>query len=332
MGSNHDQDTPDLKVYWPQIEPTPPSQWTVPLTMLAIGKVVAIQIPIQQQEWLTDNFPGMLDRLHDDMLSLDFSRFHLGALATDEWEDQWFQINCEPYFSYMPCALSDSEEVDYKRTAWIHDDGLTPLSERHSINFPPPFPASPPFVTFNGLVDIQKFPLSDDPSIGLDEITRNSSAVFKVWSKFTPTDMASTPKSGWCGNYVYAMLPNCKRHMKQKCEGLRRETTPFRKHGKKAYIIGYFHGFCNKTKVLSSDYAYNPLEFLPLIEIVKIDWAVGEPRGQPQSRDAPVTPSKGTTTGLGKKGFAFDPLAQMAADGRNPTTPSKHSMLAHSSS
>jgi hypothetical protein len=114
--------------------------------MVAIGKIVAaetldmadqvfryqnwtgqIQIPIDTPEWLSDNFPGMLDTLHAGALALDISRFHRGgSLSPDEWEEQWFSIICEPHFSYVPCALSSSDEVAYKRLAWIQDDALTP--------------------------------------------------------------------------------------------------------------------------------------------------------------------------------------------------------------
>jgi hypothetical protein len=56
----------------------------------------------------------------------DISRFYRGGgLLLDEWEEQWFSIICEPYFSYIPCALSSSDEVAYRRLAWIQDDVLT---------------------------------------------------------------------------------------------------------------------------------------------------------------------------------------------------------------
>ncbi|KAL0930008.1 uncharacterized protein CTRU02_207520 [Colletotrichum truncatum] len=311
---------PDLAAYWPKPELNLPSPWSLPLTMLATGKMVAveslsrdsqifryqnwsgqIQIPIHTPEWLTNVFPNILDNLHAGALSLDLSRFHLGgSLTTEDWEDQWFTIICDPHFSYVPCGLSGEDEVEYKRLAWIQDDALTPISDRTCADLSPRFPITPPFVTFNGFVDTQKFPLADDPSVGLDEITRNSSAVFRY------------------ANYVYAMLPKCKAHMKKKCEDYRVETTPFRKHGKKAYITGYFHGFCNKNTVFTSDYPYNPLEFVPLIEIIKVDWAAGEPRQTAASRDPFSTPSKGDMTERTKGKFKFDPLAQMSADAKVP--------------
>ncbi|GKT61137.1 hypothetical protein ColTof3_08476 [Colletotrichum tofieldiae] len=337
----------DLVTYWPKHELSPPSQWSVPLTMVAIGKVVAVellnrdaqvfryqnwtaqlQIPIHTPDWLADTFPGVLDSLHDGALSLDLSRFHFGgSLATDEWEDQWFSIICEPHFSYVPCGLSSEAEIGYKRLAWIQDDALTPIFDRTCVDLPPRFPITPPFVTFNGFVDTQKFPLADDSSVGLDDITRNSSAIFRVWSKFTVTETAQTPKTGWYANYVYAMLPKCKPHMKKKCEDYRADTTPFRKHGKKAYITGYFHGFCNKNVVFAEGCPYNPLEFVPLIEILKIDWAAGEPRQQPGTRDLLATPSKPETPSRGRGKFIFDPFAQMTADARDPVTPSKSTTI-----
>ncbi|GKT52023.1 uncharacterized protein ColSpa_12204 [Colletotrichum spaethianum] len=311
--------------------------------MTAIGKIVAVEsldrdyqvfryqnwsgqihIPIHTPEWLADTFPDILDTLHAGALSLDLSRFHLGGpLTTDEWEEQWFSIICEPHFSYVPCGLSGEDEVGYKRLAWIQDDALTPISERACIDLPPRFPITPPFVTFNGFVDTQKFPLADNPSIGLDDITRNSSAIFRVWSKFTVTEAAHTPKTGWYANYVYAMLPKCKPHMKKKYKDYRADTTPFRRHGKKAYITGYFHGFCNKNVVFSDGCPYNPLEFVPLIEVLKIDWAAGEPRQQPGARDLLATPSKPETPSRGKGKFIFDPFVQINADAKRPATPSK---------
>ncbi|KAK1521591.1 hypothetical protein CABS01_16521 [Colletotrichum abscissum] len=297
---------PDLVAYWPKPELKPPSPWSLPLTMSAVGKIVAtetldrdfqvfryqnwsgqIQIPLHTPGWLANTFPGILDASHADALSLDLSRFHLGGLsATDEWEDQ--------------C-----------------------ISERVCVDLPLRFPITPPFVAFNGFVDTQKFPLADNPSVGLDGVTRNSSAVFRIWSKFTVTEAAHTPKTGWYANHVYAMLPKCKPHMKKKCEDYHADTTPFRKHGKKAYVTGYLHGFCNKAVVFSESCPYNPLEFVPLIEILKIDWAAGEPRQNPGARDLLATPSKPETPNRGKGRFVFDPLAQMTADAKGPATPSK---------
>jgi hypothetical protein len=185
----------------------------------------------------------------------------------------------------------------------------------------------PPFVSFNGFVDIQKFHLADNPAIGLDDVTRNSSAIFKTWSRFTATEAATTPKSGWYANYVYAMLPKCKAHLRRKCEEYHANTTPFRKHGKKAYVLGFFHGFCNKKNLFLSDTPYNPLEFVPFIEITDIDWATGEPKVAAEARDLPSTPSKSDASVRGRGRMVFDPLAQMSADAEILPTPSKTCMF-----
>ncbi|KAH8744659.1 hypothetical protein F5883DRAFT_588952 [Diaporthe sp. PMI_573] len=204
--------------------------------MVAIGKIVAAEtLDMDDQVFRYQNWTGQIQ--------IPIHTPEGGGLSPDEWEEQWFSINCEPHFSYVPCALSSSDEVAYKRLAWIQYDALTPISERLCANLPSRFPVTPPFVTFNGFVDTGKFPLADNPGIGLHEITRNSSAVFKVWSRFAVTGAAATPKTGWYANYIYAMLPNCKPHMKQKCSDYGAETTPFRKHGKKAYVTGYLWGF-----------------------------------------------------------------------------------------
>ena len=119
------------------------------------------------------------------------------------------------------------------------------------------------------------------------------------------------------------MLPNCKPHMKQKCSDYRAETTPFRKHGKKAYVTGYLWGFCHKGRVFSADCPYNPLEFVPLVEISKIDWAIGEPKQHTVSRDPFATPSGRDAPGGRKGKFVFDPFAQMTADAKDPGSPSR---------
>ncbi|KAF6783347.1 hypothetical protein CSOJ01_15908, partial [Colletotrichum sojae] len=214
----------------------------------------------------------MLDAMHGDALTLDVFRYHSGPISiTGDWEDQWFQVVCEPHFSYVPCGLTSDEEISYKRLAWIQDDAITPVAVP-TPELPAPFPNTPPIVTFNGFVDTEKFPLNIDGVAGLDEVTANSSAVFRIWSRFPASEVASTPKDGWHANYVYAMHPKSKPHLKKKCEDYRAATTPFRKHGKKAYIVGYFYGFSDKKSVFTTDCVYNPLEFIPFIEIIKIDW------------------------------------------------------------
>jgi hypothetical protein len=61
--------------------------------------------------------------------------------------------------------------------------------------------------------------LTDNPDIGLNDVTRNSSAIFMTWSKFPDLESGMTPEPGWYANYVYAMLPRTKAHLKKKCEG-----------------------------------------------------------------------------------------------------------------
>jgi hypothetical protein len=146
MDTDHTQMKPELAKYWPRVEPSLPSPWGLPLTMMATGNLVAVEIldkavqvfkyqnwsgqvhiPVHVPQWLTENFPEILDRLHGDTLSLDISRFHGGgALVLDQWEDQWFTVICQPHFNYIPCALTGDEEVAYKRLAWIKDNGIMP--------------------------------------------------------------------------------------------------------------------------------------------------------------------------------------------------------------
>ncbi|OHE90475.1 hypothetical protein CORC01_14226 [Colletotrichum orchidophilum] len=277
--------------------------------MTAIGKMVAVgllnadcqvlhyqnwtaqtQTSIHTLEWLIDTVPGVLNTLHDGALSLDLSHFNLGgSLTTDDWEDQWLSI-------IFPIAGTPVLRL------------LLSISEPICVELTPRLPFTPPFLTLNVFVDAQRFPVADNPFIGLDDITRNSLAI-----------------TGWFANYVYAMLPKCKPHMKKKCEDYPADTKPFRKHGKIAYVTGYFHGFCNKSIVFSESCTYNPLEFVPLIEILKIDWTAGEPRQHPGTRDLLGTPSKSETPDRGRGKFIFDTLAQMTANAKGPTTPSKSS-------
>ncbi|KAK0367424.1 hypothetical protein CLIM01_15219, partial [Colletotrichum limetticola] len=101
------------------------------------------------------------------------------------------------------------------------------------VDLPPRFPITPPFVTFNGSVDAQKLSLADNPIIGLDGISKNSSAVFRVGQNFL-SQRPYVPRT-WDGmptTYsVYAILPKCKPHMEKKCENYLTATTPFQKHG-----------------------------------------------------------------------------------------------------
>ncbi|KAN0075736.1 hypothetical protein V8E54_007006 [Elaphomyces granulatus] len=43
---------------------------------------------------------------------------------------------------------------------------------------------SPPLIQFFGIVDTSKLTLAENPGIGLDNTTRNCSAIFLTWSKF----------------------------------------------------------------------------------------------------------------------------------------------------
>ncbi|KAN0076664.1 hypothetical protein V8E54_006806 [Elaphomyces granulatus] len=110
-------------------------------------------------------------------------------------------------------------------------------------------------VQFFGVVDTTKFVLTDNPNIGLNDVTRNSSAIFMAWSKFPDLESGVMPEPGWYANYVYAMLPRTKAHLTKKCEGYKADSTPFRKHGRKAYVRGYMHGFCNKAYMFAPDSA-----------------------------------------------------------------------------
>ncbi|KAK1637435.1 hypothetical protein BDP81DRAFT_449457 [Colletotrichum phormii] len=121
------------------------------------------------------------------------------------------------------------------------------------------------------------------------------------------------------------MLPKCKPHMEKKCEDYRADTTPFRKHGKKAYVTSYFYGLCNKSAIFSESCPYNPVEFVPLVEILKIDWAAGEPTQHQGTHNLLATLYKPETPSRGRGRFIFDPLDQKTADTKRPATPSKSS-------
>ena len=49
-------------------------------------------------------------------------------------------------------------------------------------------------------VDTRKFVFADDPDIGLDETTRNHSALFLTWSKFPDLENGVMPEPGWYPN------------------------------------------------------------------------------------------------------------------------------------
>jgi hypothetical protein len=145
------------------------------------------------------------------------------------------------------------------------------IAERTCIDLSLP----PPMIQFFGVVDTKKFVLADNPNIGLDETTRNCSAIFLTWTKFPDLQNGIMPESGWYPNYVYAMLPKTKKHLTQKCEGYKTTSTQFRQHGRKAYIRGYMHGFCHKTNMFTDDgrpsTLPSTLDFVPFVEIMDVD-------------------------------------------------------------
>lgn len=178
----------------------------------------------------------------------------------------------------------------------------------------------PPFVCFFGSVDTLRFPLADNPDAGLDNVTRNSSAVFQVYTKFNSTEAAAAPNLGWCSNYMYCFYAKHKKQWKEKCLRYSSASTPFRQHGRKAYITGNLYGFCNKKVAFRPDIPYNPFEFVPLIEITDLSWAASDMR-----QAAPATASQAPSASPTKGVTVFDPRAQMSADGFVPSTPTKPS-------
>lgn len=112
------------------------------------------------------------------------------------------------------------------------------------------------------------------------------------------------------------MLPKTKGHLTKKCYGYKANSTPFRKHGKKAYVRGYMHGFCHKINMFAEGSRPNNVEFVLFVEIMEVDWA-------PNSNDAkslpdvPATPSKKdvkpdvASSRSGKRKIAFDPFADL---------------------
>ncbi|KAF6807057.1 hypothetical protein CPLU01_15838 [Colletotrichum plurivorum] len=310
----------EFSEFWPNKTTSPPSDWTVPLQMTDIGKLVDVQsldrnsqlfrsqnwtaeirIPGREPEWITTNFSHILQEMPDDCLVMEISRFVYPSAESDRLDSgSWVSILCSPHFRYVPCIMSGDgvEDPEYKRLAWIADEGIGFVSEEESGCSPvtPLFATVPPFITFCGYVDTKTYPMS--PSVS--DVNRNSSAVFKVWSRFA-ADKASHPGTGWYPNHVYAMYASCKPHLKNKCEEYKADRTPFRQHGKKAYVTGYFRGFCNKGSLFAEPGPTNPLVFVPLIEIINADWvsaparpgnieASSSPR---KAQQEPKTPSKG---------------------------------------
>jgi hypothetical protein len=173
----------------------------------------------------------------------------------------------------------------------------------------------PPLIQFFGIVDTSRLTLAENPGIGLDNTTRNCSAIFLTWSKFPNLENGVMPETGWYPNYVYAMLPKTKPHLTKKCQDYKADSTPFRKHGRKAYIRGYMHGFCHKVNMFADGGRPNNLEFVPFVEIVEVDWASDARSFQ----DIPATPVKkeakpeAASTTTRKRKITFDPLADLGA-------------------
>jgi hypothetical protein len=191
------------------------------------------------------------------------------------------------------------------------------IGERTCPDLSTSFVTSPPLIQFFGVVDTAKFVLADCPGIGLDYITRNSSAIFLTWSKFPDLENGVKPESGWYPNYVYAMLPKTKPHLTKKCQGYKADSTPFRSHGKKAYVRGYMHGFCNKINMFAEGGRPNNLEYIPFIEIMEVDWAPNSNDAKSIPADLPATPSRRdvkpdvASSRTGKRKIAFDPFADL---------------------
>lgn len=156
--------------------------------------------------------------------------------------------------------------------------------------------------------------LADNPSIGLDETTRNASAIFLTWSKFPELETGTKPEAGWYPNYIYAMLPKTKPHLTRKCHSYQAETTPFRKHGRKAYVRGYMHGFCHKDNVFAPEARPSSLDFVPFLEITEIDWVGFAANSKSATLDVPATPTKkdGPPDSASKRRIRFDPFADGA--------------------
>jgi hypothetical protein len=104
------------------------------------------------------------------------------------------------------------------------------------------------------------------------------------------------------------MLPKTKPHLTKKCQDYKADSTPFRKHGRKAYICGYMHGFCYKVNEGGRP---NNLEFVPFVEIMEVDWASDAKSIQ----DVPATPVKEVkpeaASTEGKRKITFDPFADL---------------------
>ncbi|KAN0068588.1 hypothetical protein V8E54_013312 [Elaphomyces granulatus] len=268
-----------------------------------------MEISIDVPAWLLKDFSGMIQCLEGTALEFYMYRFHFGSLTVKDWEDQSFQVTFSPYFPLVAYTdVTQNDKIGYARVAFVKDYGLQPIAERNCIDLSLP----PPMIQFFGVVDTRKFVLAENPNIGLDETTRNCSAIFLTWSKFPDLQNAVMPESGWYPNYVYAMLPKTKKHLTQKCEGYKAASTQFRQHGRKAYIRGYMHGFCHKANMFTDDGRPSSLDFVPFVEIMDVDWVSAAASGD-GNQNVPATPRKfakpDTASSKGKRKIAFDPCA-----------------------
>ena len=139
--------------FWPETYTEPPQPWTVPLSISAIGKLAYVdkikqddermkymnwtgqlEIPIQAPRWLLENYGAFIHNGSDDfLLVLDIFRFsRTTTMSADEWRNKWFKVDCYPHFSFLPCGKLDDPHPDYKRIAFVKDEGLQPYVLYHS--------------------------------------------------------------------------------------------------------------------------------------------------------------------------------------------------------
>jgi hypothetical protein len=123
--------------------------------------------------------------------ALTMYRFHFrDSLSLQDWEDQWFQVTCNPHFSLVP--YTSEAAIDYARMAffrlWVASVSIFSLGSvpilmilalganlrGHVIYV---FCDIPPLNQFFGVVDTSKLVLADNPGIGLDDTTRNCSVI-----------------------------------------------------------------------------------------------------------------------------------------------------------
>ncbi|KAN0076088.1 hypothetical protein V8E54_007358 [Elaphomyces granulatus] len=273
----------------------------------------SLEIPIGVPSWLLNDFSGMLQCPGGETVNLTMYRFHFGdSLSLQDWESV-------PY--------TGEAAIDYARMAFVKDYGLQAIGVRTCPDLSSMSSVTSPLIQFFSIVDTSKLTLAEKPGIGLDNTTRNCSAIFLTRSKFPNLENGIKPETGWYPNYIYAMLPKTKPHLIKKCQDYKADSTPFRKHGRKAYIRGYMHGFCYKVNMFAEGGRPNNLEFDPFVEIME---------------DVPATPVKkevkpeAASTG-GKRKIIFDPFADLGVrvldelgdqdDGTDEPSPSKKAKL-----